>query len=244
MAGPSAQKVSKLLARGAVAAPIARDQLALDVNLSLLRPPATDADVELLRDTAPALVWLSLARSAVTDAGLAPLASCRALRRLHLAQTGINDAGLQHLRGLQELRFLNLFGTKVTDAGLTQLHNLRQLEKVFLWQTAVTSEGVAALQAALPKLTIDRGGYAEEILKVAEELAAADAKEKKELPDGIVNPKCPVAGKPIDPAITLDHDGRKIAFCCADCRAKFSADPGKFAPNLPPNLPPKAESKK
>ncbi len=225
--------VAKLLERGAVAGPIARDHLALDVNLSLLRPAAGDQEVELLRPIAPALCWLSLARTLVTDAGLAPLAACTKLRRLHLAQTAIGDAGVSHLRGLGELRFLNLFGTKVSDQGLAHLHGLSKLEKVFLWQTSVTDVGVAALQKALPKLVIDRGGYAEEILKVSAELAAAEAKEKAALPDGIVNGKCPVAGKPINPAITLEHEGRKVAFCCADCRAKFEADPAKFVPNLP-----------
>jgi hypothetical protein len=226
--------VAALAKRGAVVGPIARDLVALDVNLSLLRPPATDADVALLRDAAPALVWLSLSRTQVTDAGLAPLASCRALRRLHLAQTGIGDAGLLHLRNLTELRFLNLFGTKVTDQGLAHLHGLRQLAKLFLWQTAVTDAGVAALQKALPQVVIDRGGYAEEIVRVSAEQAAAEAKEKAALPPGIANSKCPVASKPIDPEITLEHDGRKVAFCCADCRAKFAAEPAKFVPNLPP----------
>lgn len=235
---PAARKavdeaVAALQARGAVVGPIARDHVALDVNLALLRPPAGDAEVELLRGLAPALVWLDLSRTAVTDAGLAPLAACTQLRRLHLAQTGIGDAGLRALRDLRELRFLNLFGTKVTDAGLTELHGLTKLERIFLWQTAVTDAGVAALQQALPKLVIDRGGHAQEVLDVSRQLAEAEAKARAALPPGIANVTCPVAGKPIDAAVTLAYEGRTIAFCCRDCRAKFEAEPAKFTPNLP-----------
>lgn len=224
-----------LRARGAVVGPIARDLLALDVNLSLLRPKAGDEEVALLAGVAPALVWLNVSRSDVTDAGLATLARCTKLRRLHLAETAVGDAGIAHLRGLSELRFLNLFGTKVTDRGLATLQGLARLEKLFLWQTQVTDAGVAALQRALPKLVIDRGGYADEILKVAAELAAAETKEKAARPDGVVNSKCPVSGEAVDAKVTLVHEGRTVAFCCANCRAKFEADPAKFAPSLPPS---------
>ncbi|MEZ5965416.1 MAG: c-type cytochrome domain-containing protein [Planctomycetota bacterium] len=227
------QAVAKLHERGAVATPIARDLVALDVNLSLLRPPAGDADLALAAAAAPALVWLNASRTQITDQGMAALATCSSVRRLHLAQTAIGDDGVHHLAGMRDLRFLNLFGTKVTDRGLEHLRGLAKLEKVFLWETEVTDAGVAALQTALPHLRIDRGGYAKEVLAVAAEQKATEATAKDALPPGVANSKCPVSGEAVDASVTVVHDGRTIAFCCTKCRAKFVADPAKFAPNLP-----------
>lgn len=232
--------VQELVERGAVAGPVARTTVGLDVNLSLLRPPATDQDLDLLVGVAPALVWLNLTRTKITDTGMATIAQCKQLRRLHLAQTGIGDAGVRHLAGLRDLTYLNLFGTKVSDGGLSALSGLASLQRIFLWQTDVTDAGVAAFQQALPDVQVDRGGYAEKILQVAQEQATAEAKEKAKLPSGIVNSKCPVSGEAIDAEATLVHDGRTIAFCCTKCRTKFEAEPGRFLPNLPP----KDEAKK
>ncbi len=226
--------VAALQTRGAVAGPIARDHDGIDVNLSLLRPAANDADLKTVGQLGPALVWLNVSRSGISDAGVAQLAACRNLRRLHLAQTTVGDDALATVGKLAELRFLNLFGTKVTDAGLAHLHGATHLEKVFLWQTGVTDAGVVALQAALPKLVIDRGGYAEQVLKVSQDLAAAEAKEKAAVAGKAVNTKCPVSGEAVDPAQTFVFEGRTVAFCCDKCKAKFEAEPGKFTPNLPP----------
>ncbi|MCA8972935.1 MAG: YHS domain-containing protein, partial [Planctomycetes bacterium] len=48
-----------------------------------------------------------------------------------------------------------------------------------------------------------------------------------------INDKCPVSGEAVDPAQTVVHDGRVVAFCCGKCKAKFEADPAKFADRLP-----------
>jgi len=39
---------------------------------------------------------------------------------------------------------------------------------------------------------------------------------------------CPVTGKKIDKNIYADYQGKRVYFCCADCKAKFSADPAKY----------------
>ena len=43
------------------------------------------------------------------------------------------------------------------------------------------------------------------------------------------NTECPVSGKPVKADQTVKHDGKEIGFCCAKCKAKFEADPSKFA---------------
>jgi len=226
MAEGTAQAVTQALAalaeRGAVAQRVAQTTAAVDVNLSILGDKADDAMVAALKPLAPALVWLNLSRTAVTDDAMATVAALPHLRRLHLAKTGIGDAGLARLRDLTGLEFLNLYGTKTTDAGLRHLHGLTELRKLFLWQTEVTDEGVAALRKALPNLHVDRGDY-------LPQPAAPAAKP--------VNDKCPVTDKPLEPDTAAQfavlHEGQWVGFCCAKCRAEFEADPKKFADKLP-----------
>ena len=45
--------------------------------------------------------------------------------------------------------------------------------------------------------------------------------------------KCPVSGKPIDPAHSVDYKGKKVYFCCPNCPAAFEKDPEKFVDKLP-----------
>jgi YHS domain-containing protein len=45
---------------------------------------------------------------------------------------------------------------------------------------------------------------------------------------------CPVmADMKINPEIFVEYQGKKVYFCCTDCKAKFEADPSKYAANLP-----------
>lgn len=209
--------IGALRARGAPAGRIALDTEALDANLSLLGAAATDADVALLEPLAPRLVWADLARTAVTDAGLAALRDCTELRRLSLGSTAIGDAGLEHLGRMTKLESLNLFGTAVTDAGLARLEKLAALKRVFVWRTAVTDAGVERLRTAIPGIAIDRGGYAEEMAKLA-----------PPPPPAASNANCPVSGKPVQPGFVVAHEGKTIGFCCGNCLAQFQANPGAF----------------
>jgi len=44
---------------------------------------------------------------------------------------------------------------------------------------------------------------------------------------------CPVSGKPINANIMVEHDGRKVYFCCKGCPKKFQANPEKYLDKLP-----------
>jgi hypothetical protein len=103
------------------------------------------------------LVWLNLANTGVTDAGLKTLTGFKNLRRLHLEKTGVGDEGLASLKNLGELQYLNLYGTKVSDKGLASLAGLKKLKNVYLWQTSVTDAGAADLAKAVPGIYINRG---------------------------------------------------------------------------------------
>ncbi|MCC6493914.1 MAG: YHS domain-containing protein [Pirellulales bacterium] len=45
--------------------------------------------------------------------------------------------------------------------------------------------------------------------------------------------ECPVSGKPINPKAFVEHDGKKVYFCCEGCPKAFTADPEKYLAKLP-----------
>lgn len=128
----------------------------VEVNVSLVGDKVND---ELVANIAKIehLVWLNLARTKITDAGLKPLSNLTGIQKLHLEQTGIGDAAMQHLSGLENLEYLNIYGTKVTDKGLEHLKSLKNLKKLYVWQTGVTEAGMKSLNEALPELQITAG---------------------------------------------------------------------------------------
>jgi YHS domain-containing protein len=42
------------------------------------------------------------------------------------------------------------------------------------------------------------------------------------------NAICPVMGNEVDPEIYVDHEGRRIGFCCPGCDKLFLEDPEKY----------------
>ncbi len=48
---------------------------------------------------------------------------------------------------------------------------------------------------------------------------------------------CPVmGGRPIDPDIYVDHEGRRVYFCCQMCVDTFKAEPEKYLKKLDEEL--------
>lgn len=270
---------------GIVIRPMTLDEPWLEANARLQQGKFGDAQLAELASIAPALRWLDLGETAVTDAGLRSLAAMTNLHRLHLDRTAVTDAGLANLAPLARLELLNLHATKVTDAGLTALQTLPRLRSLYLWQTKVTPEAaakfgehqtdqrkiarwkteIAALEANIraehfaanfgaaplprPAATTSAPsvtGMAKP--KAAQPPPSATAKAPAN-PAGVagkaapetansialspttsapVNTTCPVSGEPIDPSVTATIDGRVIAFCCEECRAKYQAEPARY----------------
>ena len=45
---------------------------------------------------------------------------------------------------------------------------------------------------------------------------------------------CPVMPEmKINPEVFSEYKGKKVYFCCTDCKAKFEAEPEKYIANLP-----------
>ncbi len=129
--------------------PLSPDGPWIEVNAHAAGKSFGDAELARLGPVAPAIQWLDLGGTAVTDAGLAALAPMRHLERLHLDLTPVSDRGLERLAPLKRLEYLNLRGTAVTDRGLATLRGLPRLRSLYLWQTAVTPAAAQALGDSL-----------------------------------------------------------------------------------------------
>ncbi len=209
-----AKALEKLKQVGALAMPLANNTNVISVDFRAVADQVNDAALENLKPVAAQLVWLNLAGSKVTDAGLAQVAGLKNLQRLHLEKTAVGDDGVAQLKALAELRYLNLYATKVSDKGLAALKSLANLQSVFLWQTGVTDAGAEDLQKALPKLYINRGWEIEKAKLPAPVPIEPPKKPEVAKPTAkAINAKCPVSGKDVDPAATTVYKGQVIGFC-------------------------------
>lgn len=140
--------------RGAVVQAVAQRHYGLEVNLSLLRPAATDEHLKLLRGLEPVLVRLDLSRTAVTDQGFAQLAALPELRDLRLGGTQLGDAIAPGLKQSSKLTRLNLYGTKCSEAILPTLSDLEALERLHIWGSNISGDSAIAFATANPELRV------------------------------------------------------------------------------------------
>lgn len=49
---------------------------------------------------------------------------------------------------------------------------------------------------------------------------------------GAPQTRCPVMGNPIDKGQFVDHQGKRIYFCCSSCKEEFRKDPAKYIKKL------------
>lgn len=216
--------------------PLAESEPWLMCNASLASTNfGDDSFLKLARSPiAKNIVWLDLSGSAVSDAGIAGLTNFPALTRLHLARTPVTDNGLACVASLSTLEYLNLYGARISDGGLNHLKSLPKLTQVYLWGTAVTEEGAKGLESARQdeaevariEQEIERLQARLKAQRVSVHLGAA----RQELPSphavaGAVNTACPISGKPVNPAKTMEFEGHRYAFCCDDCLHQAKANP-------------------
>ncbi len=158
-AGAAAQRnaLAALREIGAHAATLAEGDAAVDVNLGLLGARCGDAALARLAGLETSLLWLSLARTAVTDDGVAGLRAFGELERLNLSRTKVTARGVRALAAAPKLTVLNLFGSAVGDDAVDALAAMPALRRVYLWQSAFTATGVAELRKRRPDVVVDFG---------------------------------------------------------------------------------------
>jgi len=232
---------AKMQALGASLMPLALDTEQQRLSVINAADKFGDKELSELSAIAPHVVWIDLARSQVTDAGLASLAKFTNLERLHLENTKVSDAGIASLAGLKSLEYLNLYGTKTTDAGIAKLAADKALKKLFVWQTGVTQAGAKALEAKLPGLVVNVGLSEAEIAKLTAPPPAPPPAAKKEPAKPAVAPAKPAAA-PAKPGAPVPAPAKPAAVPAKPAVKPADAPPAAAKPAPTPAAP--AEAKK
>ncbi len=200
-----AEITAKMTALNASLMPLAQDTEQLRVSVINAADKFGDRELALLEPIAHQVVWVDLARSQVTDAGLATVAKMTKIERLHLENTKVTDAGIAKLGALASLEYLNLYGTKTTDAGIAKLEGAKGLKKLYVWQTGVTQNGAKALEGKIPGLKVNVGLTDAEIAKLTAPpptpppAPAAKKDDKKAATPPAAKPATPAPAKPAAP---------------------------------------------
>ena len=83
--------------------------------------------------------------------------------------------------------------------------------------------GAPIAEVAAPAPTADTGSAPVSAPAPAPAKAAAAHQRKG---DGVKS--CPISGDPVDPKVEAVINGRKVKFCCLDCKKEAEADPASF----------------
>lgn len=102
-----------------------------------------DAVLQQLTPLGRFIVEAELARTKVSDAGLAVVAGWTNLRSLDLTHTGVTSAGMSALAPLQKLEALNLTNTRVDDRGVERIKALPALRRLWLFGTPASTTEAA-----------------------------------------------------------------------------------------------------
>ena len=234
--------LESLSKEGILVMPIAQNTNALYVNASYAGKDFDNNKIVLLEPIAKQLLWLNLARTAITDEGIASLENFPLLTRLHLENTSISDDATVHLSKLSNLEYLNLYSTNISDTSVPHLQKLVKLKKIFLWQTKMTQQGAETLK----KHFVDSKEYEsllaqkDDLKKSFDKLVNSEDLKIRKLEEQIIkagkltvdikpiNEKCPVTQKPVNESKISIFEGRKVGFCCDKCKNKFELDGAVF----------------
>lgn len=157
--GKAAEKIiDQLKERNIVVLPVAQNTNYLMANF-VTDSVIDKADMELLLQLKPQLMWLKLHNTNISDEMLASIAQLTNLTRLDLSNTFITDKGLPQLVTLTNLQYLNLVGTTISGAAITQLKGLSKLQTLYLFKTKFSTKDLATVKSVFPKTIIDTGGY-------------------------------------------------------------------------------------
>jgi hypothetical protein len=94
-----------------------------------------DTTLAKLAPVADLIVEAELARTKITDAGLAVVGTFVNLRVLDLTRTAVTSAGLNDLLALKNLETLNLTATAVDDSGVAALRQMASIKQTWLFET-------------------------------------------------------------------------------------------------------------
>ena len=107
-----------------------------------------DATLARLAPVAAFIVEAQLARTQISDAGLAALSTWENLRSLDLTRTAVTSGGLASLARLPKIEAINFTDTSIDDAGLAQLKAVPSLQRLWVFGTKVTEANENPLRNA------------------------------------------------------------------------------------------------
>ncbi len=150
------EQLTDLRKKGVQAIRLGKDDQKLQVQF--LEPSqTTNAELKNLSSIKNNVVYLDLARTAITNDGIKEIGAMKNLNKLYLQETKITDGASNVYGTFKQLEILNFYNTAITDKTLEALSACSTLKKIFLWKTATTKVGQDKLRKALPNLTIDIG---------------------------------------------------------------------------------------
>lgn len=129
--------------------PISAEDDRLRINVINASKEFGDEQLALLEPVAERIVWLDLARSQITDAGMGTIGGMSNLERLHLENTAVSDDGIAELTGLSNLEYLNLYNTKVGNGIFDTFATLPKLRKAYVWQTEVEAGAARSFESSV-----------------------------------------------------------------------------------------------
>ncbi|MFM8816923.1 MAG: c-type cytochrome domain-containing protein [Phycisphaerales bacterium] len=117
-----------------------------------------DIDLAQVYPMAARVEELSLARSAITDAGAMAMPSMPNARIVRLDGTSLTDAGIiAVLSRTLDAETVNLVNTPATDTVFAMLAKLPHLERAYLFGSKVSEQGIAAFRKSRPGVEIILG---------------------------------------------------------------------------------------
>lgn len=113
----------------------------------------------------------------------------------------------------------------------------QMLETAQIVQVACPISGQPIDEEAMVEVGDTKVGFCCEKCVAKYEQASADEKLAllfADLEKGFtLQTMCPVSNKPINPEVSVEHDGKKVYFCCEGCPKAYEADPEKYTAKLP-----------
>lgn len=128
---------------GFVVKDIAQQVNYLDLNLSISRRVPDESARQLLKDIAPNIAYLNLAKLNITPELMSMVSHMKNLQRLRLDGSNVSSSDLAALGRLEKLRYLNLYNSEVDDSVFDLLTQFPALEKLYLNSTKVSEQAVA-----------------------------------------------------------------------------------------------------
>ncbi len=136
--------------------PVSQNQDFLEVS-AINAGGFDDGKMPLLAKLSQQIVWLKLASTKVTDAGIKAIGNFQNLVRLNMEGAAITNNSIATIKQLKNLEYLNIVATSIDDTGLLELASIKSLKNIYCWQTGITQKGVDALKTLNPGITVNFG---------------------------------------------------------------------------------------